>query len=417
MDTDLTSASRGPGKLSSSRSDGLFGGLYARGGAAARVSDEAWLAAMLDAESALAHACATEGVIAEEAARAIDMACRTGSFDAGEIGREAADHATPVVPLVAALREAVGVEHASAVHLGATSQDILDTAAMLVSHRALEPLLDDARAASDAAAALAAEHRDTPMAGRTLLQLALPTTFGLHAAGWMVALDGACARLVHIRDHELAVQMGGPVGARAPAVAAHVARSLGLAEPVMPWHTDRGRVAALTGTLAALAGYLAKIARDVTLLTQDEVGEVREGGEPGRGASSAMAHKRNPVASVSVIACAARVPGLASTILAGMAQEHERAAGAWQAEWGTLTDLLALSGSATAWGRDLLENLRVDPGRMSQNLDRLGQAGAAVAATELVDRALEAHALARSHARASRAHATDAHETHAQAGA
>jgi 3-carboxy-cis,cis-muconate cycloisomerase len=390
MAIDSTSVSREPARPSSSPSDSLFGGTYARGGAAWEVTDAAWLAAMLEAEAALARACAGAGSISAAAAGAITAACEPARFDIGALGREGAEHATPVVPLVDALRAAVGAEHAEAVHVGATSQDILDTAAMLVASRALGPLLADAAGAADAAAELAGEHRATPMAGRTLLQPALPTTFGLRTAGWMAGLDAAGARLAAAGERELAVQMGGPVGTRDPAIAAAVAGELGLAVPVLPWHAERGRVAALAGALGGLAGSLAKVARDVTLLAQGEVAEVREGGEGGR--SSAMAHKRNPVAAVSVLACAQRVPGLVSTILSGMAQEHERAAGSWQAEWGTLSDLLALTGSAAAWGRDLLERLEADPARMRANLDSLGLGDDVGAAGELVDRALGARA-------------------------
>ena len=175
-------------------------------------------------------------------------------------------------------------------------------------------------------------------------------------------------RLRQVRDSDLAVQMGGPVGARAPAVAAHVAAELGLAEPVMPWQAIRLRPVTLASALGAFCGVLAKIARDVTLLAQQEEGEVQEGGGPERGGSSAMAHKRNPVGAVSVLACAKRTPGLVATALAAMEQEHERAAGAWQAEWGTYTELLGLTGSATAWARELLENLIVHPDLMQANL-------------------------------------------------
>lgn len=372
----------------------IFDGTYARGGAAAAVTGTAWLQAMLDVEAALARACAAEELIPAEHAEAIAAACRAERFDAAALRAEGGRHATPVVGLVAALREAVGGEAAAAVHLGATSQDVVDSAAMLIARRALGPLLADAGAAADAAAALADEHRATPMAGRTLLQQALPTTFGLRAAGWLTALDAGRAGLARAADG-LAVQMGGPVGARGPGVAARVAEELGLAAPVLPWHTDRTRVAVLGAALGVLAGAEGKVALDVVLLAQDEVGEVREGG-PG-GASSAMAHKRNPVAAVSVRACAMRTPGLVTTLLAGMPQEHERAAGAWQAEWGTLTDLLALTGSATAWTRELLEHLEVDPGRMAEHLTRLAQAKATgpaagpEAVDALVTRALEAH--------------------------
>jgi 3-carboxy-cis,cis-muconate cycloisomerase len=392
MATDSTSASRDPARPSSSTSD-PFGGIYARGAVAAEVDGRAWLQAMLDVEAALARACAHAGLIPAGAAEAIAAACRAERFDLEQIARETADTATPVVPLVHALREAVpdAAEH---VHHGATSQDVLDTAAMLVAQRALRPLVEDAAAAADAAARLADAHRDTVAPGRTLLQQALPMAFGLKAAGWLTGIDEAIAGVAGVRDETLAVQMGGPVGARDPAVAAHVAAALGLAEPVLPWHTNRVRPVALAAALGALAGVLAKVAGDVALLAQDEVGEVREGGGPERGGSSAMAHKRNPVAAVSLTACAARVPGLVATMFATMAQEHERAAGAWQAEWGTLADLLRLTGSTAAWGRDLLEGLEVDAERMRTNAEGMA-AHAGLGAGELIDRALVAHRAAR----------------------
>jgi 3-carboxy-cis,cis-muconate cycloisomerase len=346
MDIDSTSESRATEKPSSSTSE-LFGGIYARGEVAAQVSDRAWLQAMLDVEAALGGS-----------------QLRAEDLDLAQLAREAADHASPVVPLAKLFEDT---------HAGTTSQDILDTAMMLVAKRALAPLVADAGAAADAAAALAEAHRHTPMMGQTLLQDALPTSFGLKAAGWMTGIDEALGEL---RRAPLAVQMGGPVGHRDPAIAASVAQHLGLDEPVMPWHTNRVRPAQLACALGLLAGALAKIARDVTLLAG-----VREG-VPGRGASSAMAHKRNPVAAVSVLACAKRVPGLVSTMLACMEQELERAAGAWQAEWGTMTDLLRLTGSATAWARDLLEHLEVE----AQASD--GDVGAS---SQLIDRALDAH--------------------------
>ena len=386
----------------------LFAGTYARGAAAAAAASEAWLAAMLDVEAALARACEHEGLIPSGAADRILAACDPTGFDLVELAREGGEHASVVVPLVRALRIRVGEPIAGYVHLGATSQDIVDTAAMLVARRALEPLVGDVSATAAIAAELADRHRSTAIAGRTLLQQALPTSFGLRAAGWMVALDRARARLLDVRVRVLAVQMGGPVGSRPPVIARLVAAELGLAEPVLPWHTDRTREAELAGGLGTLAGALAKLGRDVTLLAQDEIGELREGGggDPGeggregggRGLSSAMAHKRNPVAAVSILACTRRVPGLVATILASMEQEHERAAGAWQAEWGTLRELLVLTGSAAAWGRDLLHHLQVDPVRMRENLGRLAAAGVSAAqepelavANELIDRALTAH--------------------------
>jgi 3-carboxy-cis,cis-muconate cycloisomerase len=373
---------------------GLFDEIYARGPVAAQVGDAAWLQAMLDVEEALARACAAEGLIAADAAEAIAAACVADRFDVAQLGREAADSATPVVGLVKALRAAVPASAREDVHLGATSQDIADTALMLITRRALRPLLADAQAAADAAARLADEHRATPMIGRTLLQQALPITFGLRAADWLVALDEGRRALAAVDAGVLAVQMGGPVGARGPAIAARVAAELGLAEPVVPWQAIRLRPVALAAALGGFCGVLAKIARDVTLLAQQEVAECREGGGRERGGSSAMAHKRNPVGAVSVLACTKRTPGLVATAMAAMEQEHERAAGAWQAEWGTYGELLTLTGSATAWGRELLEGLIVDPERMRANLASAagGDAPVPEGASELIDRALEAHA-------------------------
>jgi 3-carboxy-cis,cis-muconate cycloisomerase len=367
----------------------LYDGIYARGDTAARLSDVAWLQAMLDVEAALPAAVDAPA----EAARQIADACRAENFDIGALAVETARNATPVVGLVAALRDAVPESARGYVHVGATSQDIVDTALMLVAQRALDPLLADARTAADHAAALALEHRHTLMIARTLLQQALPTTFGLRAAGWLVGIDEACRRLSAVAGAELAVQMGGPVGGGPPRIAARLAAALGLAEPVMPWGAIRVRPANLATALGTLAGVLSKVARDVTLLSQSELAEVAEGEA---GGSSAMAHKRNPVAAVSTLACTERVPGLVATILAAMEQEHERAAGAWQAEWGTHTELLGLTGSAAAWTETMLGGLHVDAERMAANLAASPTADRPLAdgVQDLIDRALAAYAAA-----------------------
>jgi 3-carboxy-cis,cis-muconate cycloisomerase len=319
--------------------------MLARGGVRAEVDDRGWLQAMLDAEAALARAQARAGLIPGEHADAVARACRASEFDPAEIGLEAAETANPVVPLVRALSAAVEGAAAGNVHRGATSQDILDTAAMLVTSRALQPLLEDLSAASDAAAELARKHRDTPMAGRTLLQQALPTTFGLKAAGWTTGLDDSVARLRAVRNGRLAVELGGGGGTLASlggdgiAVLALFAEELGLHEPVVPWHTARGRIADLAGALGEAAGAAGKPALDVVLLAQTEVAEVSEG-TPGRGGSSTLPHKRNPVAAVTSVACANQAPGLVEAV-----------------------------GSAAAWIRDCLEHLEVDGDRMRANLD------------------------------------------------
>jgi 3-carboxy-cis,cis-muconate cycloisomerase len=368
---------------------GLFGGVFARGPVAGLVGDHAMLQAMLDAEAALARASAGAGVIPAAAAEAIAARCDASRFDVDALGRAAAAAGNPVVPLVRALAGQLPEPAAGHVHQGATSQDVLDTAAMLVARRALGPLLGDLAGAAAACARLAERHRGTVLAGRTLLQQAVPVTFGLKAAGWLVGLDETRLRLAEVRRAGLAAQLGGAAGTlagfdgRGLEVLARFAAELGLAEPTLPWHAVRARPAALAGALGACAGVLGKVARDVALLAQNEVAEAREGGGPGLGGSSAMPHKRNPVAAVAVAACAARVPGLVATMLAAMPQEHERAAGGWHAEWEPQRELLRLVGSAAAWGRELLEELEVDADRMRANLDAAGGlplAEAAVAA-------------------------------------
>ena len=353
----------------------MFEAITARGDAAAAVTDAAGLQAMLDAEAALARALASAGVIEETEAEAIAAACVAERFDADTIAAAASGSGNPVVPLKAALTEAVEGPAAAHVHHGATSQDILDTAAMLVAARALDPLLDDLLAARLAAGELARAHRDTPVAGRTLLQQAVPTTFGLKAAGGMAGLEDARRWLNELRVERLAAQLGGAAGTLAslgdagPAVAEAYADALGLPEPVLPWHTLRGRIGELASALAVTSGAVAKVARDVILLSQTEVAEVREADG---GGSSAMPHKRNPVAAICALASAQQAPGLAATLLGAMAHEHERAAGAWHAEWRPLGELLRSTGSAVAWLRDSLEGLEPDPARMRANLDATG---------------------------------------------
>jgi 3-carboxy-cis,cis-muconate cycloisomerase len=372
-------------------SSSLFDGVFARGDVRDVTADGAWLAALLRVEVALAQVQARLGLIPAPAAAAIASAADPEQFDIATLGADAAGSGNPVVPLVAALRAALPADLAPYVHKGATSQDIMDSAAMLVTRDALEVILGDARSAADAAAGLARTYRDAPMMARTLLRQALPMTFGLKAAGWTVGLDEAGARLAAVRATRLAVQFGGPAGTLSDldgaglAVVSGLARELGLVEPVLPWHTDRTRVAEIAAALGELAGVCAKAARDVTLLSQDEVAEVEEDAP---GGSSSMAHKRNAVAAVSAIGSAMRAPGLVSTLLAAMVHEHERAAGAWHAEWLPLRDLLVSTGSAVAWLRTCLAGLRVDPAGMLSQVDDASGTGESGA---LVDRALHHH--------------------------
>jgi 3-carboxy-cis,cis-muconate cycloisomerase len=351
----------------------LFDGVLAAGPVREAVSDTAWLQAMLDAEAALAGAQADAGLVPVDAAEAIAAACVASRYDLAELGRAAADSGNPAAPLVRALTAEAG-DAGRYVHWGATSQDIVDTAAMLVARSARRALLADLDACTAALAELAAEHRSTVHVGRTLLQQALPTTFGLTAAGWLTALSASAARL---RSVVLPAQLGGAVGTLAslgtdgPAVASAYARRLGLAEPALPWHTDRGVVAELAGALGRVCGSVAKIAGDVVLLAQTEVGEVRERAE-GAGGSSTMPHKQNPVAAISARAAAAQAPGLVSTLFAAMAHEHQRAAGAWHAEWRPQRELLVATGSAVWWLRESVSRLSVDTARMRSTVDLTG---------------------------------------------
>jgi 3-carboxy-cis,cis-muconate cycloisomerase len=353
---------------------GLFDGVLAAGAVRTEVGDAAWLRALLDAEAALAIVAGRTGLISGDDAEAVAVACAELRPDPAGIGAEAAASGTPVVPLIRRLRAALPEPAAHAVHLGATSQDIVDTAAMLVAHRALGPLLDDLGAVADLTAALARRHRHTPVAGRTLLQQARPTTFGLVAAGWYGGIAHARRRLTEVRRTGLAAQLGGAAGTldgygdRGVAMLAGYAAELGLAEPALPWHTDRTRIADLAGALGSAAGAAAKVARDVVLSAQTEVGELIEGGD--EGGSSAMPHKHNPIRAISAAASAAQAPGLVATLLSLMPQEHQRAAGNWYAEWRPLRALFESAGSAAFQLRRSLEGLRVDAGRMRANLDR-----------------------------------------------
>jgi 3-carboxy-cis,cis-muconate cycloisomerase len=354
------------------------------------LSDEAWLQALLEVERALAEAEARAGVIPDEAARAIAGACRADRFDPAELADEAGSPGNPVEPLVRALREAVGGEAAEYVHHGATSQDILDTAAMLVSRKALGLIHDSLDAVAAEAAGLADAHGSTPMIGRTLLQQAVPTTFGLKAAGWLMGVLEARRVLVRVREERLAVQLGGPAGTlgalgdAGPEVGRHLAEELGLREPTIPWHTNRVRIGELGSALALAAGVAAKIGLDVGLLSQSEVGEVSEAAP---GPSSAMPHKRNPVGSLLAVACARQVQAQASVLLASLVQEHERAFGAWHAEWPALVGALGYTGGAVDGALRALSGLEVHADRLRANLEARGvePLGSAEA---LVDRAL-----------------------------
>ncbi|MFJ6075517.1 3-carboxy-cis,cis-muconate cycloisomerase [Streptomyces sp. NPDC093065] len=343
--------------------------------AASATGDRAYLRALLDAEAALTRAQAALGLAPAEAADAVDAAAADpAAFDLRSLAERARGGGNPVIPLVADLTKAVGEPYGPYVHRGATSQDILDTATMLVAARTLGLLLPDLARTERALARLAAEHRDTPMPGRTLTQHAVPTVFGLKAAGWRSLVLDARDRITAVRA-ALPAQLGGAAGTLAafeaygatdPAdLPAAYARELGLRAPELPWHTLRTPVADLAGALAFAAGALGKIAADVLTLSRTEIGEVAEGGG---GGSSAMPHKANPVRSTLIAAAARRAPQLAATLFGSLAAEDERPAGAWHAEWEPLRELLRLTGGAVRDAAELAEGLRVRPDLMRAHL-------------------------------------------------
>ncbi|MEV6812502.1 3-carboxy-cis,cis-muconate cycloisomerase [Micromonospora sp. NPDC051296] len=363
-------------KPSSSPSDGLLRGLSGTPDVDAELDDGRLLQALLDVEAALARAGADAGLLPVPAAEEIAGRCHAERYDAAAIGAAAETAGNPVVPLVRELTAAVAEPARPWVHYGATSQDVLDSALSLVVARAAGPLLRHVDAAADAAAGLARTHRDTLMVARTLGQQAAPTTFGLKAAGWLLGLVEARTRLERVRA-ALPAQLGGAVGTLAaygsagPAVVERFAARLGLAAGPLPWHTRRQPVLDLTAALGGLLVATGKVALDVGLLAQTEIGEVVEGGA-GRGGSSAMPHKRNPVDSVLVTAAARRGPGLVGTLFAAAGHEHERATGSWHAEWEPLLDLVHLAGGAAARTARMLAGLHVHPHRMRANLDATG---------------------------------------------
>jgi len=357
-----------------------FDALFVPDGLRAAVSDEACLAAMLETERALAAAQGSQ--------------LEVGDFDVSVLVEEGRSAGNPVEPLVRRLRE-----RNPEAHRGATSQDILDTAAALVARNATGLIVDELDGVAAACARLADEHRATVMAGRTLLQQAVPITFGLKASSWLVGVVHARNRLAAAR---LPAQLGGAAGTlaalgdRSVDVLREYASRLELPEPIVPWHTRRLPVAELGAALSVAAGFVGKVALDLVLLAQTEVGEVREreGGQ-----SSTMPHKRNPVGATLARACALRAQAEASVLMSALAQEHERAAGAWHAEWGALSDALAYAGGAAASLRRALDGLEVDVERMRENIrhETLSEAQGDVkrpedylgAAGTLIDRALE----------------------------
>ncbi|WFU75964.1 MULTISPECIES: 3-carboxy-cis,cis-muconate cycloisomerase [unclassified Bradyrhizobium] len=340
--------------------------------------DRSTLQYMLDFEAALARAEAATGVIPASAAGPIEVACKADTFDMAALAEAATRSGNLAIPLVKALTANVGkvdAEAARYVHWGATSQDVIDTATMLGLRAGIDALDADLSRAIKGFAALARKHRNTAMVARTWLQHALPMPFGLKAAEYASSLARARCRLRRLRREGLALQFGGAAGTLAAlgdkglVVAERLAQELSLPLPEAPWHTHRDRIAEAASCFAILAGSCGKIARDVSLLMQTDVGEAFEPAGEGRGGSSTMPHKRNPVAAASALGAATMAPQLAATIFAAQVQDHERSAGPWHAEWPTLPQLMLVASGALAAIVDIAEGLDVDAARMRSNLD------------------------------------------------
>jgi 3-carboxy-cis,cis-muconate cycloisomerase len=352
------------------------------GGSAAMLEifgDAALVKHALAFEAALAEAQADEGLLSRDEASRIVLACAQLPLDTETMAAEAAHAGTLAIPLIFHLRRALGDEGvARALHRGATSQDVADTVLMLQAKDGAGLISGESMRLTTALARLAERMAAIPMLGRTLLQDALPITFGLKLVNWLAGLDEAAARFQRECEGALMLQLGGASGARhdldgkGAAVAARMADKLGLASPGLPWHARRGALAGLAASLGIITGAAAKIARDISLLSQNGIAEVFEPRQPGRGGSSAMAHKRNPTGCQIVLSAAVRVPGLVATILSAMPQEQERGLGGWQAEGPALADLFVLTHGALAALAPVIEGLEVDAARMASNLAAAG---------------------------------------------
>lgn len=328
-------------------------------------------------EAALARAEAAAGLITNEAAQRIIVACSSIEVDSAKLAADAAHAGTLAIPLVARLRESLegNPDAAGAVHLGATSQDLSDTVMMLQVREAAAVLRPDLQRINSGLASLAQRYAGTAAVGRTLLQNALPITFGLRAAQWLASVHNAASRFDKACREEIVLQFGGPVGTlsglsgRGQEVHDQMARDLGLKAALAPWHARRDGLATLAVSLAVLVGMIGKVARDISLLSQDAVGEAREPLVNGRGGSSAMSHKRNPTGCQVALSAANRAPGFVASVLAGLPQEQERGLGGWQAEWPSITELFMLAGGSTAAMAFVIEGLEVDESAITRNLE------------------------------------------------
>ncbi len=346
------------------------------GGSAAMLEifgDAALVKHALAFEAALAEAQADEGLLSRDEAARVVLACAQLPLDTETLAAEAAHAGTLAIPLTFHLRRVLG-DARQALHRGATSQDVADTVLMLQAKDGATLISRELVRLTTALALLAERMAATPMLGRTLMRDALPITFGLKLMNWLAGLDEAAARFARECEGALMLQLGGAAGARhdldgkGAAIAARMANRLGLASPSLPWHARRGALAGLAASLGIVTGAAAKIARDFSLLSQNNIAEVFEPRQPGRGGSSAMAHKRNPTGCQIVLSAAVRVPVLAATLLSAMPQEQERGLGGWQAEGPVLADLFVLTHGALVALAPVIEGLEVDAGRMARNL-------------------------------------------------
>ncbi|WP_116831283.1 3-carboxy-cis,cis-muconate cycloisomerase [Pseudomonas savastanoi] len=340
-------------------------------------SDEGRVQGMLDFEAALARAQARVGLIPPEVVADIELSCDARLFDFDALAIAIGSAGNSAIPLVKALGKQIAARSAEAeryVHMGATSQDVMDSGLILQLRRAIVLLERDLTLLADAMAEQAQRHAGTPLAGRTWLQQATPVTLGMKIAGWLGAVTRHRQRLNEIKPRLLCLQFGGASGSLAAlgdqafSVAEALAGELQLELPEQPWHTQRDRLVEFAGLLGLIAGSLGKLGRDVSLLMQTEVGEVFEPSAPGKGGSSTMPHKRNPVGAAVMISTATRSPGLVATMLAAMPQEHERSLGLWHAEWETLPELCCLVSGSLQQALQVLPGLQVDAERMASNL-------------------------------------------------
>ncbi|PRA45924.1 MULTISPECIES: 3-carboxy-cis,cis-muconate cycloisomerase [Pseudomonas] len=341
-------------------------------------SDQGRVQAMLDFEAALARAEASIGLVPTTAVAPIAAACQAGHYDFAALGEAIATAGNSAIPLVKALGKQIALQDPEAeryVHLGATSQDAMDSGLVLQLRDALELIEADLARLADALAQQAQRHIATPLAGRTWLQHATPVTLGMKIAGWLGALTRTRQRLQALKPRLLVLQFGGAsgtlaaLGEQAMPIAEALAQELDLGLPDQPWHTQRDRLVEFGAVLGLLAGSLGKLGRDISLLMQTEAGEVFEPSAPGKGGSSTMPHKRNPVGAAVLISAATRVPGLVSTLFSAMPQEHERSLGLWHAEWETLPEICCLVSGALQQALAIAQGLEVDAERMARNLD------------------------------------------------